>query len=119
MSVYAIVFKNKNNNQVLLSRESNDWCCIFSEYTSAANVLVGVANRLRFLLDGQPEERGNFLAGFRTTRKPVRNEDKENWERILKTLEIKRISNITFEDSTVISKAEEEEESTEPKQTKE
>lgn len=109
MTLYAIVFKNKDKNQVLLSRESDDWCCIFSEYTSAANMLVDVAKRLRFLLDGQPEERGNLLSGYRTVRKSVRDEDRERWEKILNTLEIKQVSDITFKDSTTISKAREEE----------
>ena len=107
MAIYAIVFKNKDNKQVILSREFDDWCCIFSEYTSAANVLVEVAKRLGFLLDGQPEERGNFLLGYRTVRKSVRDEDKERWESILKTLEIKRVSDMIFLDGTKINRDDE------------
>lgn len=104
MALYAIVFKNKDNKQVVLSRESDNLCCIFSEYTSAANVLVGIANRLKYLLDGEPEERGNLLLGYRTVRKSVRDEEKEKWERILKTLEIKRVSDMMFLDGTLISR---------------
>ncbi len=106
MAIYALVFKTKEDNQVLLTRELDDWCCLFSEYSSAATMLVKVTDRLKFLLDGQPEEVGNFIFGYRTVRKYIRTEDKDRWTRILKTLEIKRVSDIMFVDGTMIKRTE-------------
>jgi hypothetical protein len=86
MAMYAIVFKDKDNKQVVLTRELDDWCCLFSEYSSAATMLVKITDRLKFLLDGEPNEIGNFIIGYRTVRKYIRTEDAERWTRILKTL---------------------------------
>lgn len=108
MAIYALVFKTKENDQVLLTRELDDWCCLFSEYSSAATMLVKITDRFKFLLDGEPNEISNFLLGYRTVRKTVRTEDKERWARILKTLEIKRVSDIMLVDGTMIKTTEED-----------
>jgi len=108
MAIYALVFKTKDGDQVFLTREFDGWCCLFSEYSSAAKILVSVTDWLKFLLDGEPNEIGNFLLGYRTVRKTVRTEDKERWARILKTLEIKRVSDIMLVDGTMIKTTEED-----------
>lgn len=104
VAIYALVFKNKENKQVILSKESDNWCCIFSEFSDAAKMLVHVTDRLKHLLDGEPEKEGNLLLGYRIVRKDVSENNQEKWSRILKTLEVKRISEINFEDGTSIVK---------------
>jgi hypothetical protein len=104
MGLYVIVYKDKDASQLVLTNEQTKTACIFSEYAKAASIISEVSERLKFLLDGEPKTYSSFLYWAKPYRKTVRDQDKENWERILSTLEIKKISELSFADGTAINK---------------
>lgn len=102
MALYAIVVENDIKEQLVLNVGNRPM--IFNEYSDAAKHVKEKSDHLKYLLDGSPVNRENFILGTYTTRNIVTEEQKAIWQKMIRTMQIKQIKEIKLFDDTFISK---------------